>query len=484
MGAPKEHMWLRGAIRGLMLLSALVLAGGVVASPAAGSEWPPADDIQEYRVGFAELAGENLPAEERYLTRVLPLMLYSELEEVPVRRLSAAEREVRGARVLEEERAEGVDDFRAAVRRRDSLLFERDVEADDYRGPEREMADARERLLAIRLFDPSLVAVPQEIPMVFWGEHQESRLLPVADPGEIADEENLDAVVTGSIEYDAGYVIVTIELYESATGQRHRAAYTIARAGDIPDEAPILAREMQPVLMGRGSGHLVVEPSVSSASVQVDGELRGFGRLSLPYLEPGSYEVTVTAPGYRTEERTVVLGEGDEKRVSIELERHDRRTIRVDSEPPGAHLYVGGEWKGRTPLEVELPAGPRRAELRAPGFSTKRFVLDQALPDEVTHTLVGEDKDLGQHFEERRRGFYRSLGWFAASVPVPVLARGAMERYDVFFEGTGQDDRLQQRYNRIRYVELGGYALSGTLLVNTIWQLVRYIRSAEAYHGR
>jgi len=48
--------------------------------------------------------------------------------------------------------------------------------------------------------------------------------------------------------------------------------------------------------------------------------------------------------------------------------------VAISSEPGGAELSVGGEARGRTPVEIELMAGSHRVELRAAGF--KPWVSD------------------------------------------------------------------------------------------------------------
>jgi serine/threonine-protein kinase len=65
------------------------------------------------------------------------------------------------------------------------------------------------------------------------------------------------------------------------------------------------------------------------------------------------------------------------------------RELQIRSVPAGATVLVGGEVRGRTPLQLPLPAGgpPLRLELRRPGYESRTFMVGPDDPDVLQTTL-------------------------------------------------------------------------------------------------
>lgn len=65
------------------------------------------------------------------------------------------------------------------------------------------------------------------------------------------------------------------------------------------------------------------------------------------------------------------------KQRASELKATLPATILIESTPKGAEVYIDGALiAGKTPVEVELPAGTHRLELRAPGYEISLVELD------------------------------------------------------------------------------------------------------------
>jgi formylglycine-generating enzyme required for sulfatase activity len=115
-------------------------------------------------------------------------------------------------------------------------------------------------------------------------------------------------------------------------------------------------------------GELVVESSPAGARVLADGVELGVTPLAAQ-LASGRYAVEVTHPGHVPWSGEVNI-EPDGRVVlpPLHLEPAGGR-LRITSEPAGASVLVGGQYRGLTPLELELPPGrAQRIELRKSGF--------------------------------------------------------------------------------------------------------------------
>jgi hypothetical protein len=104
------------------------------------------------------------------------------------------------------------------------------------------------------------------------------------------------------------------------------------------------------------------------AHVSVDGVDSGVTPATIPAAS-GVRRVQLTAPGWKTWESSVVLKAGETLNVGpVTLGQPDAHLI-VRSEPSGADATVGGTHLGRTPTEIDLPAGiAHEVILSAPGY--------------------------------------------------------------------------------------------------------------------
>jgi hypothetical protein len=114
----------------------------------------------------------------------------------------------------------------------------------------------------------------------------------------------------------------------------------------------------------RGDVRATTEPP--GAVIEIDGRVAGTtdeAPVVIPDLEADTrYIVAATLDGYREALAIVSPREGEVQEVHLVLER-EGATMLLESDPPGADVIVGGELRGRTPVEVVLPAASEH-ELR------------------------------------------------------------------------------------------------------------------------
>ncbi len=119
----------------------------------------------------------------------------------------------------------------------------------------------------------------------------------------------------------------------------------------------------------------VTTGDVTGAQVMIDGEEVGLTPLSGVEVREGRHQLRVTAQRYLPWSDDVTLeGGGVERHLAIEL-APAWANISLDSEPPGAVLFVDGEEVGPAPLTFSLGAGSRQLELRLSGRKTWKKTL-------------------------------------------------------------------------------------------------------------
>jgi formylglycine-generating enzyme required for sulfatase activity len=115
-------------------------------------------------------------------------------------------------------------------------------------------------------------------------------------------------------------------------------------------------------------GRLQLSTVPEGADVLVDGQPAGLTPLTAEVLETGT-QLSIAKRGYKTWERQVSVKAGSEDVYPpIELVVADG-TIDVSSSPSGAHVRVDGEFRGVTPVRVEIsPLADHRLELFLEGY--------------------------------------------------------------------------------------------------------------------
>ena len=160
--------------------------------------------------------------------------------------------------------------------------------------------------------------------------------------------------------------------------------------------------------------HLEVKANVSTAQVRVAGQLAGATPLPAPLtLLPGVHELAISRPGYRSESRTVTLGDGAAGSIDVVLrEAPGGAKAHVDLEisEPSPIVFVDDEPRG-TKLSLDLPEGVHRIRIEHAGFlATERDVtLDVGSRQTIQVRLVptAETRESYESSVRRRK----IVGW-------------------------------------------------------------------------
>ena len=152
--------------------------------------------------------------------------------------------------------------------------------------------------------------------------------------------------------------------------------YEVQRSGDVsrPSQAT-----------------LAVESDPSGADVYLDGSFQGTTPLRFT-SQPGRRTIRIERSGYETYQTTVRLSPGESRRIDPDLQRIRRTgSVRFESSPSGAEVYVNGSYQGTTPIgSTVLDAGSYevRFELSGYGSETAAVRVDAGSQQTVRRTLA------------------------------------------------------------------------------------------------
>lgn len=129
---------------------------------------------------------------------------------------------------------------------------------------------------------------------------------------------------------------------------------------------------------------LTVNANVQGAEVFLNGSPAGRTPLTLQVV-PGSYTVTVRAPGYNDFSQNVVVN--GPIQVNAMLQGTSWQ-LTVDSSPVrGAQVLINGSAVGQTPYQSVLPAGVYSLVVRAPGFADFNYQFSMNGPQNINAQL-------------------------------------------------------------------------------------------------
>ncbi|MFT4863409.1 MAG: sulfatase activating formylglycine-generating enzyme [Pseudohongiellaceae bacterium] len=114
-------------------------------------------------------------------------------------------------------------------------------------------------------------------------------------------------------------------------------------------------------------GLVFIQSTPSAASVTVGGEFKGLTPLEIALAPSIRHELTFFKNGYVSAKRTITTAANQESSVNLTLEPV-LTSVRVETNPPDAELYVNGEARGSANQTIQLMAASQQIEIRKSGY--------------------------------------------------------------------------------------------------------------------
>lgn len=116
------------------------------------------------------------------------------------------------------------------------------------------------------------------------------------------------------------------------------------------------------------AGHLLVRSNPPGATVRLNGVERGVTPIEIPDAPSGENLVEIMLAGFEPYRERVMIRAQERREIAATLDAVPTR-LSVVSIPPGARVYVGNQYLGDTPLELDhLRPGEHRIRVESRGF--------------------------------------------------------------------------------------------------------------------
>ena len=448
------------------------------------------DTREFWRIGFGVFDVDGAASEFAFLGRSVPLLLRERLSEIDAHTITPAERRTYARSLVDAEIVREGRRLTDAVQRRDGAYFGTGDEAARERtrlAAREDIRAARERIALLEEMSLDDVEIPSTKPIRM--VQGESGLLPaVVFPERTSREHDLDLIVFGTIEMLGEYVFVDATAYSTLAGKVVASEYDVVLPTEIEDAVADIADRLADFVAGRDWGDIVVRTGDRSVRVFLNDRHVGYGDTTVRFLETGLHTVRIVHHGAPAVVRTVTLDHREQLVLDLEYPTVVTEPVTIESIPPGASVYQNAVYVGVTPIAIPTPWKVDHIRLTNEGYRDSQFLLTPDSPATVSRALTIDDFDAEQRLTDRRNAFYRSLGHFVLSVPVPIVLFGVYRDYLTVFSATEGSSTISGREDIARTgltAYYGGWVsvgLSGALLFRAVRDLVRYISVGEAYH--
>jgi len=143
-------------------------------------------------------------------------------------------------------------------------------------------------------------------------------------------------------------ITITLDGYEVYTRNIiMEAATPLTIAAELTRSIP------QPTIQPPSNGSIAITSIPSGAEVYIDGLLRGMAPTIFPEVLPGNHQVTLSIKGYDDWSHIVSVGSGRMSAINAELIATETSgSLAVISNPPGAEIFIDGNFKGVSPVTI------------------------------------------------------------------------------------------------------------------------------------
>jgi formylglycine-generating enzyme required for sulfatase activity len=162
-------------------------------------------------------------------------------------------------------------------------------------------------------------------------------------------------------------------------------------------------------------GTVEISTVPTGAQIDIDGVNSGVAPRTLE-IPSGVRRVEISAPGLKTWESSVVVKEGRRLTIGpVTLGQPDMK-LTLQSQPSGAEVTVAGTHRGKTPVEIDLPAGvSHEVVVDFPGYASwsrsvfaepgRQIALDARLEEVAAAvTVQGDPQDAQLFIDGAERG--------------------------------------------------------------------------------
>ena len=190
---------------------------------------------------------------------------------------------------------------------------------------------------------------------------------------EKGNSQKAGALLSGEVSVIGSLIQIDARLISAATGDVMVAEYAqVVSQAELRSEISKLAKSIEDKYLRQWMGDLQITVLPAEGEVYLNEQFAGKSSLANPLrlnnLLEGKYTLRVLAGGYQKSEQDIQVQPRTLQNVQISLQSLPG-SIRLESEPLGAVVYINGQNMGKTPYNLEsIAQGYYDVEFRVENF--------------------------------------------------------------------------------------------------------------------
>ncbi|MBI9103445.1 MAG: PEGA domain-containing protein [Spirochaetales bacterium] len=439
---------------------------------------------EKLRVGIARFERNNLPPAYDYLAESLPSEILEFVSVCDTHTLTLREVEDLAYNKFSEDIDTLRDEITSLRQQRDKLLFDKNRSEEKYAELSVSIEEKERALLGMDAQSHGLAGI--SIPLVLSEKNRQGEFLQkVAGNIENRNDDSIDYLIWGEIEYIEGLIYLYYEVYSFISGNRIFYKETVFLPENSADIISDDRDKLWTLFLGEEWSRLIVNAEPIASRIRLDGGPWKMSRLESGFILPGLHEITISAYGFKAVTESIALAAGEELVLSFDLAPDFMSRIPVRSYPQGADVYLGSQWMGETPLFLNVPGDFSRILLRKKGFDDYSYYIEGDSATDLNIMLKKSIFDWDIYVKNKRDRFYQSLGGFFLSIPVTVFLYSGYSVYSNAYttekaSGVINDElgRLYDMGNICYYGYFGSLFVNSVLFTDLVFKAIDYVRSA------
>jgi len=309
------------------------------------------------------------------------------------------------------------------------------------------------------------------------------------NPAQTCASGKVDILVHGSVRMVGSFIAIDAALYLASVGRDVWTATEYAAADGIDVAVAALARLLAEAMLGRPFALIRYAVTPVNAELAIDGMAKR-DAIDL-FFDAATHDASAHAPGYLPRSVKFYVEPGNDRTVTVSLDPLEAVGFNIATDPAGARVHVDGALIGSAPVAIPAAAYPRVGRISMPGYEDVQIIIrpDVILDDRNIIMVPSDGLAFDARFDTAKDRFYRSLGWFVVSLPLPVLSGGLFQTYYQTASQYAVDhpsspdpaviDSLNTRYYGWQAAFWASTAVSAGLAINAVIALISYIHTAR-----
>jgi len=183
-------------------------------------------------------------------------------------------------------------------------------------------------------------------------------------------------------------------IYFNLEGYKDHTKYATLKAGKPITVSHSMIKEEEPDPI---KAELLITSKPSFANVMIDGKSTYQKTPYTAFLDEGTHTILVSLNDYENEEDEIEVSWGEEKTKEFILNKTPptKGTLRIESDPPGAQVYIDGESKfATTPYTITLLAETYKIRLTKDRYISDETDVEIIAGDEIMHEVELDKKPI------------------------------------------------------------------------------------------